>query len=114
MFSQVHRMIARHGKDCTYKVVTEGTYDVNTSSATNTETEYTLKIYKKNIRVNQFNYPNLVGKDVSMFYLSGLDLVFIPESGDYIEYESDTYKVESVQGHVALGTTELYRIVGVK
>lgn len=114
MFSQVDQMILRHGKSCTYKVVTEGVYDPETSSVTNTEEEYTVSLYPRHVKANQFNYPNLIGKDICFFYLSAWNLSFKPTSGDYIEIDSDVYKVESVQKHSALGSVELYKILGVK
>jgi hypothetical protein len=114
MFSQIHQLIAKHGIVSTYKVVTEGLYDPNTSTVVNSETNYAVTLYRKHIRANQFNFPNLIGKDISLFYLSPIGLSFVPTAGDYIVYDSQTYKVDSVQKHAALGQVELYRIIGSK
>lgn len=103
----------RHGIVGTYKVITEGTYDVNTGSASNTETSYTLKMYKKHIKASQYNYPELIGKDSAMFYILGYNLAFQPQSQDLIIFSGKTYKVDSVQSHMADGVVVLYRIMAV-
>ena len=105
--------IERNGLSSTYKSVTQGTYDVNAGSVTNTETSYTVKIYMKNLNVNQFNYPNLIGKDTGIFYLYAGGLAFVPKPQDLIIFNSKTYKVDSVQSHAAQGSIVLYRIIGV-
>lgn len=105
--------IDRNGVSSTYKVVTQGTYDVNAGSVTNTETSYTIKIYMKNLNVNQFNYPNLIGKDTGMFYIYAGDVAFTPKPQDLIVFNSKTYKIDSVQSHAAQGSLVLYRIIAV-
>ncbi len=105
--------IDRHGISATYKTVTEGTYNVETSSTTNTETSYTIKMYMKQIRENQFSYPNLVGKEAGLFYILGYNLAFNPSVKDVIVYNGTTYTVDSVQSHSANGQIVLYRVLGV-
>lgn len=105
--------IDRHGLSSTYKVITEGAYDVNTGSATNTETSYTVKMYMKHIKANQFNYPNLIGKTAGLFYILAYGLAFVPTATDLIVYDGKTYKVDSVQSHAAGGSTVLYRVLAV-
>lgn len=72
------RAIDRHGISAVYKVITEGAYNVDTGSVTNTETSYNIKIYLKHIKANQFNYPNMIGKDAGLFYILGYNLSFVP------------------------------------
>lgn len=109
----VIKLINKHGITSKYISVAEGVYDIETSSVTLTETEYSVKIYMKHIRANQFNYPNLVGKDTGLFYIATSALPVKPEPRDRIEFNSKIYRVESVQTHAANGAIILYRILGV-
>lgn len=106
--------IDTNGISSTYTVIQEGAYDVETGSASNTETSYTVKMYKKHIKATQYNYPNLVGKDAAMFYLVNDSLAFTPAVRDKITFSGVTYTVDSIQEHSALGAVILYRIVAVK
>lgn len=108
------QQINLHGQVCSYAVVQEGTYDVETGSTSNTETSYSVKMYKKHIRATQYNYPNLVGRDVAMFYLVNYNLGFTPAVRDKITLGSDTYTVDSIQSHAAEGAVVLFRIIAVK
>jgi len=106
--------VNKHGKLTDYKVVTEGTYNVETGTTTNTETTFNLKIYKKHFKANQYNYPNLVGKDLAMFYIANHNIGFTPKIRDKIIYDSDEYLIDSIQEHSALGVVCLYRVIAVK
>lgn len=105
--------IKQNGLVCSYKSITTGTYDVNTSSVTNTETTYSVTLYPKHITANAYKYPNLVGKDIVMFYLANHSLGFTPKDNDVIIYNSKSYKVVSLQSHFALGEVVLYRLTSV-
>ena len=105
--------IDRHGITCTYKSITEGAYDINTSSVTNTEISYSIRSYMKHIKATQWNYPNLIGKDTGLFYILALGLGFTPSPQDLIVYDGKTYKVDNVQGHAAGGEIVLYRVLAV-
>lgn len=107
--------INRHGSTCSYIKVQAGTYDVSTGSVTNTETTLSLKAYKKHTKATQFSYPNLIGKDIALFYIAADSFVdFIPDCNDKITYGTGTYTVDSVQEHSALGSVVLYRILAIK
>ena len=106
--------IDTNGISCTYTAVQEGAYNVETGSTTNTETAYTVKMYKKHLKANQYNYPNLVGRDAAMFYLVNYNLGFTPAVRDKITLGSDTYTVDSIQSHAAEGAVVLFRIIAVK
>ena len=106
--------INRHGLNCTYIVVTEGIYDINSGSVTNTETSYTVKCYKKHIKANQYNFPNLIDKDLCMIYLCSDGLNFIPSVQDFVIFKGIKYKIDSIQSHDAYGETVLYKLIGVK
>jgi hypothetical protein len=108
------RAIAQHGQTCTYTVVTEGVYDVETSSTVNTETNYSIKMYKKHLRTNQFNFPSLVGRDAALFHLANNSLSFKPAVKDKITVDTIVYTVDSITEHSADGLVILYKILTVK
>ncbi len=108
------KAINQHGKNCTYSVVTEGEYDVETGSITNTETAYSVKTYKKHIRANQYSYPNMIGRDSALFYLVNNNLGFLPAPRDKITMDGVAYTVDSVTEHSADGLVILYKILTVK
>lgn len=105
--------IDRHGITATYKAVSEGAYDIQTGSTTNTETTYSVKMYMKQIKATQFNYPNLIGKESGLFYVLAYGLAFAPAVNDFIVYAGTTYKVDSIQKHTAGSDIVLYRILAV-
>lgn len=105
------KAIDRHGISATYKSISEGAYNVDTGSATNTETLYTVKMYMKHLKATQFNYPNMIGKDAGLFYILGYNLGFTPAPADLIVISGKTYKVDNVQIHSAGGVTVLYRVL---
>lgn len=105
--------IDRHGSMISYDSIQEGTYDVNSGSVTSSTTNYAIKAYMKHIKANQFNYPNLIGKEAGLFYVLAYGLAFVPEAQDLITFNGKTYKVDSVQSHSANSQIVLYRIMGV-
>lgn len=106
--------LQRHGLDLNYASVTTGAYDVETGSTTNVNTNYTLRMYPKQIVANQYNYPALIGKETIMFYLANPPLAFTPKLNDEITYRTFVYRVQSYQEHVANSAVVLYRIIAVK
>jgi hypothetical protein len=108
------KAISQHGKSCTYTIVTEGAYNIETGTTTNTETSYTIKMYKKHVRANQYNFPNMVGRDSALFYLANNSLSFKPAPKDKITIDSITYTVDSITEHAADGLVILYKILAVK
>lgn len=112
--NSTQRMIDLHGQSVTYTKVTEGTYNIETGSTTNTDTTYTVKMYKKHIRSNQYNYPNLIGRDAAMFYLANLNLAFTPELRDKITINNEVFEIESIVEHRARGELVLYKLITVK
>lgn len=108
------RAINQHGKNCTYTVVTEGEYNIETGATTNTQTAYSVKMYKKHIRANQYNFPSMIGKDSAVFYLANNNLSFIPAVQDKITFDSVTYIVDSIVEHAADSAVILYKILAVK
>ena len=109
----VLRSIQRHGIACTYKSTTQGTYDPLTDSVNNTEVQSQIKAYKKNVTVTQYNYPNLIGKEVSEFYIP-FSSVNKPKPEDKILVGSETYVVLSNKEHAANQAVLLHIILAVK
>lgn len=108
------RQIEKHGQTMTYKAVTESAYNIETGSSTNTDTDYAVKMYKKHIRANQYNYPNLIGQDAALFYLANNKLQFVPNVRDKIVVDSKSYVIDNITEHRANGVIVLYRILAVK
>ena len=110
----VLKALNQHGKTCTYSVVSEGSYNIETGSTTNSETAHTVKMYKKHIRANQYNFPNMIGRDSALFYLANNNLEFTPAIKDKITVDSTTYTVDSITEHAADGLIILYKLLTVK
>lgn len=105
--------VSEHGLLCKYKKVGAQAYDPSTGSVTSTDSEYSVKMYPRHLNATQWSYPDLIGKDAIMFYLAG-GQSFTPEVKDSIEYDLKTYKIQTIQRHMANGVICLYRIVAVK
>lgn len=108
------RSIDRHGQTMQYLSVSEGQYDIETGSTTNTDTTYNVKMYKKHVRANQYNYPNLIGQDIALFYLANSSLQFVPALRDKIVVNSVSYTIESIVEHAANSEVILYKLLAVK
>lgn len=106
--------INKHGSDCTYVSVAEGVYDIETLSTTNTNTNYTIRMYPQHFTANQYNAPNLVGKETIQFLLANSNLAFTPSVQDKIILSGVTYTVDSIKKHRANGIIVLYKLVSVK
>jgi hypothetical protein len=108
------KLINLHGQTMTYIAVTQGTYNIETGSITNAETTYSVNMYKKHVRANQYNYPNLIGQDAAIFYLANNNLKFTPNIRDKIVIGSDTYNIDNITEHRANNDLVLYRMLAVK
>lgn len=107
-------LIYKNGVDVTFITVTEGAYDSDTGSVTNTEVETIIKGYPKNVKANTFNYPNLVGKEVTEWLVVASDLSTIPTPQDKVKRGSKVYSVDSVRDIVAEGESVIYKVLVVK
>lgn len=106
--------ISRHGVLVDFVQVQEGTYDVETSSVTNTETITQIKAYPVAVQVTQYNFPNLVGKEVIKFLLAGDALAVKPSPMDKIIYKGGSYSVVEQQDYTALGEVCLQHLIACK
>ena len=110
----VYQFISTQGVNITYKKISLGSYDPNTLSGTETVTNYTIKSYPKQLRASNYYLPNLIGKEVIMFYIRATGLGFTIDLKDKITYGSKTYLVDSYSEHVGDGSILMYRVIGVK
>ncbi len=106
--------LKRFGAPGKYTRISAGVYNIETGSATSTSTEYTIQMYEKNIKISQFNYPNLIGKSASIFYVCADAITFAPQPQDVIEFNSIKYVVDSYTNHMAHGQVVLYKILAVR
>jgi hypothetical protein len=105
------RAINKHGKSAIFKQVQEGVFDANTLTTTNTQTSYNIKAYRNHIIANQYNFPNLVGKDTAEFYISNDGIPFTPKVNDIVEFDSVDYTVQSIRESWADTELCLFRVV---
>lgn len=103
--------IKRNGAQCTYTKVQTGVYNVEVGSVVNSETDYTVWSYKRHVKTSQYAYPNLIGKDVGIFYIANDALAFVPAPKDKILWNGNTYLVDSFEEHMAHNQIVLYRVV---
>lgn len=104
--------VARHGKPMPYTSI-ERVVDKVSGKVIEVKTEFTPIMYPKSVKVNQYNYPDLIGKDVIIFYLAADPLNgFIPKVNDTILFNGKKFIVRSYDSHEALGVNCLYRITG--
>lgn len=107
------KMIARHGIDMQYKSITKGAYNPETGTPAVTATIYTLRMYPKQEQATQYNFPDLVGKEVITFYLAHFT-GFTPKVQDEITYKTKVYRVQALDEHFASGELCLYRLTAVR
>lgn len=110
----VDEFIRTQGISCTYKKTTLGSFDTNTMMASSTTVDHIIKVYPKQIRATKYYLPNLIGKEITMFYIRATNSGFVPDLKDTIIYNSKTYLVDSYSEHVADGAILLYKVIAVK
>lgn len=110
----VTRLIAAHGLDLNIASVASGSYNVETAGNSLTKTNYTKKLFPKQVVANNYNYPTLIGKEIVLFYLSNDSLGFTPKINDEITYKSKVFKVSSLYEYVANGAIVMYELLGVR
>jgi hypothetical protein len=107
-------MLEAYGHSVTFKRIDNGAYDFNTGTVTPTETTLVTKAYKRQVLANQYNFPNLIGKEVAEFYAKASDFTVKPSVNDVITSGSDNYSVQKVSEHGAMGQVILYRLLCTK
>jgi len=108
------KMIKTHGSPMTYISVAEGTYNIETGSTANTNTEHTVTMYKKHLKTDQYNYPDLIGRSAAMFYLPNYNLNFTPAIRDKIVVDGETFEIQSLIEHRAYGSLIFYKLIAAR
>lgn len=108
------RAVARNKTVVSYLSVSEDSYNTSTLTTTNTETSHSVDVAKRSIKTGQYNYPNLIGKEVNEYYLANDDLSFTPAVNDKITDSGVTYLIYEVFKEFAGGDLVLYRLIAVK
>lgn len=108
------KMINTHGQPMTYVKVGDSSYDIETGTTNTSETEFTITMYKKHIKTDQYNYPDLIGRSAAMFYLPNYKITFNPAVRDKIVLEGETYEIQSLTEHRAYGSIIFYKLVAIK
>lgn len=107
--------IDRHGISVTLKTISAPVYNHLTGQATSEETAYVIKSYPRQVVANQYNMPNMLGKELIDFYISGSDLYGLqPKTNDKINFNSADYTILRVKEHRAENTVLLYIVTSVK
>lgn len=97
-----------------YSQVTNAEYNIETGTATSTETQYTIRAFKQHYQSNQYNSPHLIGKTAACFIAVGPDLGFVPKVNDRILCQGEVFQIDSLQEHWARGQLVLYRLIATK
>lgn len=108
------RLIKENGLACSFVRVQEGIYNFDTGAVTNTETSTDIKAYKRHITANQYNYPNMIGKELAEFYIASSNFTTKPTPTDKIVFSGETFSIISVREYHARGQLVLYTIIAVK
>lgn len=103
-----------HGSTVSYVKNSTSTYDPTTGVNSVSESTISAKMYKKHLKINQYNYPNLVGKEGCLFYLANDSLSFTPALNETIIADSTEYSIKDIQEHRAESDIVMYRIVAIR
>ena len=113
--TQSKRLVDKAGKAITYRRVVDGEYDPEEGEVVNTETSTQCKAFKVQANNSEIMSPSMIGKDISVFLIAGLDLNFVPKANDFIDYsnltETFTVQVLQVKEHWAGDKVSLWRLV---
>lgn len=110
----VKELITQHGVSATFVAITTGGYDSNSGAVTNTETETSITTYPNRLRVTQYNYPSLIGKEVTEFLIAANDLSAKPKPDDKIKVGTTVYTVMSTADVIFEGSSVLYKALSVR
>lgn len=110
----VKQNLKAHGALGKYIRVSAGVYDIESGTSASTSQSYSVQMYEKHIKTSQYNYPNLIGKQVSMFYLAADSISFVPKIKDEIEFNGTKFVVDSFSEHMAHGKVIMYKVVAVR
>lgn len=108
---EAKRLIYPNGISVILSSVTTGAYNVETGSVSSTSSDTTLIGFPKQVKVSQYNYPDLIGKTVLEFLFVATDLPTSPKPLDKLTAASIVYTVERVSEHYGEGQKVLYKVL---
>lgn len=107
-------LINQLGMNCTYKVITQGEYDVNTSQVTKTEVSWTIKAAQGTLRRSEKESVNFIDKQSCAIYILP-NTNFVPKPSDQIVFDSNHLEVKEVQTQRGLqGQIAGYKLLCIK
>lgn len=109
------KLIKRFGRPLTYVSVVEGVYDDDLGEVVNTETRISsIMMFASTPKYNEKQSPNLVGKNLTSFLISGADITVQPRVNDKIITEQSTYTVAEIKPYWSGGAVALWRLLSVE
>lgn len=93
---QVAILVKAFGKLGTYTKVSTTEYNIDLGAPVSTSKNYPVLMAKSNPRFSDVQSPNLINQEVSVFYIASCS-EFSPSVGDSITFESQSYRVQSIQ-----------------
>lgn len=109
------KLIRMFGRPLTYTSITEGVYDDDLGEVVNGETKYEgIQMFASTPKYSEMQSPNLVGKKVTSFMISGSDITFTPKVQDRIVDTDATYTVLEIKPYWAAGGVALWRLFSVR
>lgn len=108
------KLIYRHGITVVFTKVIEGNYDSNTGSVVNTEITTPVVAYPEDVIVNQYNFPNLINREVTKYLVVSSDLGYKPEPNDKITNGTSVSTILTVKDIVARNESVIYIVHAVK
>jgi hypothetical protein len=107
-------LVNQLGLLCTYKVIQQGAYDVDTSTVSTTSTEHQVKAVQNNLKKSEQESPHFIGKQSCALYILP-NASFVPKPSDIVVYDSDTLEVKVVVKQRGLqGSVAGYKLLCVK
>lgn len=109
------KLIKRFGRPLTYVSVVEGVYDDDLGEVVNTETQIpNIIMFASTPKYNEKQSPNLVGKNITSFLISGADIAVQPRVNDKIITEQSIYTVAEIKPYWSCGGVALWRLLSVE
>lgn len=111
---EAKRLVYSNGIQVTFSSIQTGSYNVETGSVTSTQVDTTLIAFPKQVKVSQYNYPDLIGKTVLEFLIVAPDLAQEPKPLDKLTMASVVYTVDRVSEHYGSSQKVLYKVLATK
>lgn len=105
--NNAHKMLVKYGADAALKVVSTGAYNPATSSTSNTETSFPIRIYEEDVSAKDLKDSAVKSssKKIIMSVLTGAPK---PQTNDKITYQGNEYTVDECIRVNASGVAVIY------